>query len=119
MPKNKKRAMKFDDYKNEKFPKSAAKENTTKFEKNPVKPQLQKTATKNLKVEKRPDNSTRYDNIGHLPEIDRNSNPVRCKNEGCQLKSYIYCSKCQVHLCLIQGRNCYKSFHTLTNDCEK
>lgn len=70
-------------------------------------------ANKRKRNEKMPHASKRYDRTDHLPDIDRKSNPVRCKNDDCNYKTYIFCKKCDVHLCLVDGRNCFLNFHTL------
>lgn len=64
-------------------------------------------------TEKKPVHSVRYDGIEHFPRINKDR-MVRCKYEGCNKKSYFYCSKCNVHLCLcvIENRNCFEPFHT-------
>lgn len=63
-------------------------------------------------TEKMPAHSLRYDGNDHLPKIDK-SRTVRCKNEGCNKKSQLLCSKCNVHLCLCiaDDRNCFTEFH--------
>lgn len=66
-----------------------------------------------MKTEKRPLNEIRYDSTDHLPDVDNKSYGSRCKNENCNSKTHIFCSKCQVHLCLFAGRNCFRQFHTL------
>lgn len=65
---------------------------------------------KRNKTEKKPSNELRFDKIEHFPEME-NCTPVRCKNDDCHFKSRVFCIKCKVHLCLIQGRNCFKDFH--------
>lgn len=62
-------------------------------------------------TEKRPTNLTRVDQLGHFPVLERVTNPVRCKKEGCHHKTFVSCSKCKVHLCLIKDRNCFMKFH--------
>lgn len=61
--------------------------------------------------ERRPLNSTRYDQYNHFPVITKDS--VRCKNEGCNKKDVVKCKKCNVHLCLMKRRNCFTNFHLL------
>lgn len=73
----------------------------------------QKSSSQRSTTEKRPANAIRYDQLAHLPEIDEKQNGTRCKNDNCQQKTHILCSKCQVHLCLVQSRNCFKDFHLL------
>lgn len=69
---------------------------------------------KQRKSEKRPDSSTRFDySLGHFPHIDK-SRAVRCKNNKCDKKTFVYCPICEVHLCccIIENRNCFTDFHT-------
>lgn len=69
---------------------------------------------KRAKTEKRPLPSLRFDQIGHFPQIDK-ARLARCKNDRCDKKSYIVCSKCNIHLCLSisENRNCFTRFHTI------
>lgn len=62
--------------------------------------------------EKKPSVELRFDRLDHLPDIDEKANASRCKNIGCAKKTHIYCTKCNLHLCLTQRRNCFKLFHT-------
>lgn len=71
---------------------------------------------KKSKYEKRPMNNVRYDRIDHIPGVDSNSNATRCKLESCKFKTHTFCSKCEVHLCLLTDRNCYEEFHTLFSE---
>jgi hypothetical protein len=54
--------------------------------------------------------ATRFDGIEHWPQIQQNLR-LRCKNEHCTMKTNVYCSKCQVHLCLNVSRNCFINYH--------
>lgn len=75
-----------------------------------------RTANKvKISDEKRPDMLIRYDRLDHWPEVDHNKCSTRCKMDGCDKLSFIYCSKCKVHLCFNGKKNCYKEFH-LSND---
>lgn len=78
----------------------------------PLKQEI--TSLKKPKSEKRPNPKQRFNDVKHLPVIDK-SKLVRCKKEGCEGKSYVSCSDCKVQLCLnIQSnRNCFKDFHAL------
>lgn len=67
---------------------------------------------KRRETEKRPPKEERYDLHAHFPKIDK-SHSVRCKNENCKLKSYVFCVKCKVHLCLSEERNCFMDFHLI------
>lgn len=74
-----------------------------------------KAPKKSRMSEKQPDPSTRFDySLGHFPLIDR-SRRVRCKNKECDQKSYIFCSVCEVHLCIClnENRNCFTEYHTI------
>lgn len=84
-------------------------------EMNKQKPK-EKRQTYTSKQETRPAEEVRYDNIGHLPQVDHNKNPTRCKLEGCTLKSHIFCIKCMVHLCLKMDKNCFMKFHSEADD---
>jgi hypothetical protein len=55
-------------------------------------------------------NMVRFDGLQHWPQIQQNLR-LRCKNEGCSMKTITYCSKCQIHLCLNPMRNCFKDYH--------
>lgn len=58
-------------------------------------------------------NSPRFDQFGHFPVLERVGYRVKCEMEGCNHNSFVSCSKCQVHLCLIQDRNCFIKFHVV------
>jgi hypothetical protein len=53
----------------------------------------------------------RLDNVGHLAEFDEKKNATRCKNPKCRSKTHIYCVKCNVHLCIGNKKNCFRSYH--------
>lgn len=71
------------------------------------------------KKENKPKNSTRYDGRNHLPRFDSYDYASRCKNEDCNFKTNVICTKCNVHLCFTRSRNCFESFHVLEleQDC--
>lgn len=58
-----------------------------------------------------PLSEVRYDGLDHLPMFSDQKNTGRCKNEGCNGKTYVKCSKCQLHLCMTRAKNCYYEFH--------
>lgn len=60
----------------------------------------------------RPSKAVRTDAIDHLPDVDKNKEATRCKNKDCKGKTHVFCTKCQVHLCLLSYRNCFVAFHT-------
>lgn len=52
----------------------------------------------------------RLDKMDHLPCWADSRN--RCKLLDCNGRTFVTCSKCQVHLCLNLKRNCFLIFHT-------
>ena len=53
----------------------------------------------------------RFDGYNHFPKFIEAKNASRCKDEKCKQKTYCYCSKCDVHLCLTSQRNCFNEYH--------
>ncbi|CAF3043524.1 unnamed protein product [Rotaria sp. Silwood2] len=53
----------------------------------------------------------RFDGNNHFPKFIEAKNASRCKNEKCKQKTYWYCPKCDVHLCLTSQRNCFNEYH--------
>lgn len=47
--------------------------------------------------------------LDHLPEISTKKSPSRCKI--CQRTTYILCPACDICLCFVRDRNCYKQYH--------
>lgn len=56
----------------------------------------------------------RLHEASHLPE--RKSKPMRCRNNGCQGKTTVFCINCNMHLCLTTSRNCFREFHGSMRD---
>jgi hypothetical protein len=52
-----------------------------------------------------------HDNYGHLPRSDEKAFSSRCKNFNCLSKTQFFCTKCNVHLCISKGKNCFEEFH--------
>lgn len=75
---------------------------------------LDEVRTKHVRDDKtresRTEESIRYDEHGHLPKYSENR--LRCKLESCNAKSQLFCSKCDVHLCLNKNNNCFFEYHT-------
>ncbi len=67
---------------------------------------------KKHRVQPGPQLDVRFDNVGHLPMSQENKGRCRhCPNGY----SFWTCSKCQVYLCLVCGknpRNCFAAYHT-------
>ena len=55
----------------------------------------------------KPISHVRYDGINHGPTFAEKRN--RCRL--CSILSFVYCSKCNMHLCLQKDRNCFHDFH--------
>lgn len=55
-----------------------------------------------------PLNSVRTDTIGHFPSW-KNCR-FQCYND-CKFRSFVYCEKCKIYLCLNKDRNCFLAFH--------
>lgn len=45
----------------------------------------------------------------HMPAYS--DTKQRCKIRSCSQKSYWYCTKCEVYLCLQKSRNCFRDYH--------
>ncbi|XP_063921127.1 piggyBac transposable element-derived protein 3-like [Zophobas morio] len=56
-----------------------------------------------------PQFDVRTDKVAHFPSY--NKERQRCKRPLCGLKTYFYCVKCKVHLCITKTRNCFAEFH--------
>ena len=80
------------------------------------RPSLQDPTAATAKVSKcgrpqsLPDNSIRYDSVGHWPSVEEQRKT--CKRKGCSGKTNIACSKCKVNVCLNGKQNCFVQFHT-------
>lgn len=68
--------------------------------------------TKRNEFEVKPFKEIQTDLVDHFPEYDNKKEATRCKNIMCQGKTHVYCIKCNVHLCFVKNRNCFKTFHT-------
>lgn len=47
----------------------------------------------------------------HLPDVSTGVQK-RCASTDCKYKSTVCCTKCNVYLCLVKNRNCFKEYHT-------
>lgn len=65
---------------------------------------------KRLRLEVQKDQ--RYDEIGHFPLFSDDKNSSRCRLEMCSQKTFIFCCKCQVSLCVKRGSDCFYKFHS-------
>lgn len=80
---------------------------------------LKRVTKPKKKMDVRPSQKVRYDGKNHLPDVDGETNPTRCKNEGCPLQTKHFCIKCNVHLCIKPGKNCFIKFHTTAKKNKK
>ena len=55
--------------------------------------------------------STRYDRKDHMPDAT-SGETGRKQCAFCKACTNVYCTKCEVHLCMFSGRNCFIPFHT-------
>lgn len=53
--------------------------------------------------------SKRYDRYDHIASIDDKKSASRC--QLCRKTTHFYCEKCEVNLCLVKKRNCFKEYH--------
>lgn len=53
----------------------------------------------------------RTQGAAHLPEATKGIQK-RCAMKKCKKKSTVYCIKCNVYLCLADGRNGFRKYHT-------
>lgn len=72
-----------------------------------------KEPTERKPTERRPNPRVRFDQHEHFPEISEAA--TKCKKENCKKKTFIYCTKCENHLCFVEDRNCFTNFH-FSND---
>lgn len=65
-----------------------------------------------LVFEMEPDRAqNRFDNTNHWASYDDKPSRSLCKIKDCHNLTHVFCTKCQVHLCLIPKRNCFYRFH--------
>lgn len=56
-----------------------------------------------------PEKDIRLDKVGHFPASSESR--MTCKRPGCSGKIFMYCMKCNVHLCCDKKKNCFYTFH--------
>ncbi|KRX78792.1 hypothetical protein T06_3240, partial [Trichinella sp. T6] len=77
---------------------TAANERTAEEEASPSRP---------VRRTRQPEDITRTDQTGHWPEMMATKKRCRVCQRTCQLR----CMKCDIHLCIVTGRNCFFSCH--------
>lgn len=92
--------------------------NTKKRKRNCSQKSVSKTKEKKptQKRDTRPSAEKRFDGLEHFPAAESNLKRTRCKLENCTLRTNNYCIKCNVHLCIKPGKNCFLDFHKNKND---
>ena len=60
-----------------------------------------------------PPQVVRSNQANHLPQAEDLSTAQRCRKEGCKGRSRIKCIKCDIFLCILKERNCFRDFHLL------
>lgn len=74
------------------------------------------TLTSRLKRDKevKPCDAVCQDEVNHFPGFDTNSKfAQRCKAVDCRKRTFIYCLKCNIHLCISKESNCFLKFHSV------
>ncbi|KRZ11487.1 PiggyBac transposable element-derived protein 2 [Trichinella zimbabwensis] len=56
---------------------------------------------------RQPEDITRTDQTGHWPEMMTTNKRCRVYQRTCQIR----CMKCDIHLCIVTGQNCFFSYH--------
>ncbi|KAL7880514.1 hypothetical protein SRHO_G00027680 [Serrasalmus rhombeus] len=59
----------------------------------------------------RPLPEVQYDMVDHMPNYDEKKEATRCKMPKCTGKTHVFCDKCNIHLCFVPQRNCFKAAH--------
>lgn len=59
----------------------------------------------------RPLPEVQYDMVDHMPNYDEKTEATRCKRPCCTGKTHVFCDKCNIHLCFVPHRNCFKAAH--------
>lgn len=74
-------------------------------------PAAKRLKTKPRCVDSHPYIETITDGLNHMPTFDDKENSTRCKYGSCKFKTKVYCTKCNIHLCFLPGRECYRLKH--------
>ncbi|KRY21063.1 PiggyBac transposable element-derived protein 2 [Trichinella patagoniensis] len=77
------------------------------------RPQAERTAeeeagpSRSVRRTRQPEDITRTDQTGHWPEMMATKKRCRVCQRTCQLR----CMKCDIHLCIVTGQNCFYNYH--------
>lgn len=78
-----------------------------------TKPEVVSRRNPSASHEVRPSKDIRLDKFDHVPHHDHKTKPTRCKNNiKCSGRTFLYCKKCNVHLCINKTKNCFAEFHS-------
>lgn len=70
------------------------------------------TKKQTRQIDQKPFEEVRFDHTDHIPTFKNCEYPIRCKFEGCKLRSPVKCIKCNVHLCFTKRNECFRLYHT-------
>lgn len=59
-----------------------------------------------------PEPSVRRLGARHMPEMMDIKHAERCRNKGCNGKTYIRCTKCKMFLCVTKKKTCFQDYHS-------
>lgn len=59
-----------------------------------------------------PEPSVRRLGARHMPEMMDIKHAERCRNKGCNGKTYIRCTKCKMFLCVTKKKTCFQDCHS-------
>ncbi|XP_027137478.1 piggyBac transposable element-derived protein 3-like [Larimichthys crocea] len=59
-----------------------------------------------------PEPSVRRLGARHMPEMMDIKHAERCRNKGCNGKTYMRCTKCKMFLCITKKKSCFQDYHT-------
>ncbi|XP_043953092.1 piggyBac transposable element-derived protein 3-like isoform X3 [Gambusia affinis] len=58
-----------------------------------------------------PEPSVRRLGARHMPEMVDIKHAERCRNKGCNGKTYMRCTKCKMFLCITKRKTCFQDYH--------
>lgn len=64
----------------------------------------------------RPIPEVQYDMVDHMPNYDEKKEAARCKMPYCTWNIFVFCDKCNIHLCFVPHWNCLKAAHWKWNN---